>query len=161
MKILLTILILFSIQQLKSQEIEYNGIYSYGTTPDSGRTGVIYVNQNTDSTLLFYLELNRGAPSYNSGAIVGQMNIYSPGEADFTMKIEDHYINCSMNFWFTNDSLYIRTNDKADDCGYGYAVYSSGDFKKVKNKKPESYIDRSGEEFKFDELDWKNWWKWE
>ena len=130
MKILLTILTLLSIQPLKSQEIEYDGIYRYGTTADSGRTSIIYVNQNSDSTLLFYLELNRGAPSYNSGAIVGQMTIIGPGEADFTMKNEGHNINCSMNFWFTNDSLYIRTNDQEDDCGYGYGVYSSGDFKK-------------------------------
>lgn len=152
---------MLSIHAMNGQEIIYDGVYSYGTTPDSGRTGVIYVSQNSDSTLLFYLELNRGAPSYNSGAIVGQMNIYSPGEADFTMKKEADFINCSMNFWFTNDSLYIRTNDKADDCGYGHAVYSKGDYKKIDKERPEYFLDRSGEKYWFKDLDWKIWWNWD
>ncbi len=143
------------------QGIEYAGTYSYGTTSDSGRCGVIYVYPNSDTTLLFYLELSGGAPSYNSGAIVGQMNIYSPGKADFTMIKENDFINCSMNFWFTNDSLYIRTNDEADDCGYGYAVYSHGDFKLTDKKKPEFFVDRRGEKTWFNKLDWKEWWDWD
>lgn len=143
------------------QDVEYAGTYTYGTTPDSGRTGVIYVYPNSDTTLLFYLELNRGAPSYNSGAIVGQMNIYRPGEADFSMIKENDLINCSMNLWFTNDSLFIRTNDKADDCGYGHAVYSRGDFKRTNKQKPEFFIDRSGEKTWFKELDWQKWWNWD
>ena len=141
------------------QGIDYGGVYSYGTTADSGHVGTIYIYPDSDSTLLFYLELNRGAPSYNSGAIVGQMNIYSPGEADFTIIKEEDRINCSMNFWFTNDSLYIRTNDQADDCGYGYGIYSDGDFKRICPDTPESFIDGSGNRFLFKKLDWKYWWE--
>jgi len=161
MKNLLLITLLSIISSSYGQDLEYGGTYTYGTTPDSGSTGVIYVYPNSDSTLLFYLELNRGAPSYNSGTIVGQMNIYSPGEADFTLIKENDYINCSMNFWFSNDSLFIRTNDKADDCGYGHAVYSHGDFKKIKKDIPEYFIDMSGEKTWFKDLDWKKWWDWD
>lgn len=158
MRSLPLILTVLSIKMVYCQDINYNGTYSYGTRPDSGRTGVIHVYQDSDSTLLFYLELNRGAPSYNSGAIAGQMNIYNPGEADFTMVKENDFINCSMNFWFTNDSLYIRTNDQADNCGYGGSVYSHGDFKREKKERPEFFIDRSGEKTWFKDLDWKKWW---
>ncbi len=157
MRHLFTLFCLFAFCFAHGQEDTYDGIYSYGTTPDSGRVGVVYVYQNSDSTLLFYLELNRGAPSYNSGAIRGQMNIYSPGEADYTLIAEDDYFNCSMNFWFVNDSLYIRTNDQADDCGYGYGVHSSGDFKKIESKRPESFADREGNEYLFESWDWKRW----
>lgn len=161
MRSILLIIVIWSFNPIYSQDIDYGGVYSYGTTPDSGRVGTIYVFPNSDSTLLFYLELNRGAPSYNSGAIVGQMNIYSPGEADFTLIKEADFIRCSMNFWFTNDSLYIRTNDQADDCGYGHAVYSAGDFKRIDSKIPEYFIDRSGEKADFKALDWRKWWDWE
>ena len=82
--------------------------------------------------------MNRGAPSYNSGAIVGQMNVF---KADFTMINENDYINCSLNFRFSNDSLFIRANAQADDCGY----HSKGDFKKTRNEIPEYFIERSGE----------------
>ena len=116
---------------------------------------------NSENTLLFYLELNRGAPSYNSGAIVGQMNIYSPGKANFAMVKENDRIDCRMNFLFTKDSLYIRTNNNADNCGYGHAVYSEGDFKRIKKKVPDFFIDISGEETWFKDLNWEDWWDWE
>lgn len=157
---LLIIIILLTFSSTYGQDIEYGGTYTYGTTPDSGRTGMISIYPNSDSTLLFYLELNRGAPSYNSGAIVGQMNVYSPGKADFTMINENDYINCSLNFRFSNDSLFIRANAQADDCGYGHAVHSKGDFKKTRNEIPEYFIERSGEKTWFKDLDWVKWWDW-
>lgn len=138
--------------------MDYGGVYSYGPTGDSGRLGTISVYPDSDSTLLFYLELNSGGPSFNNGAIVGQMIIYSPGEADFTLIDESRYLNCSMNFWFTNDSLYVRTNNQTDDCGYGHGVYSSGDFKRVDSETPQYFIDGIGGKMAFRELDWRAWW---
>ena len=152
------ILIFLSSIQVFGQEIDYGGTYSYGTNPESGPVGLISVHPNSDSTLLFYLDLNIGSPSYNNGSIIGQMNIYSPGEADFTIVNQNEFINCSMNFWFTNDSLYIRTNDQADDCGYGHGVYSKGDFRRIEEDTPEFFINRNGKQFWFKDLDWKKWW---
>jgi hypothetical protein len=147
--IIFTILIFVPVYR---QNINYGGVYAYGTHPDSGRTGVISVFPDSDSMLLFYLELNRGAPSYNSGAIAGQMKVYGPGEADFTMVQKENFINCSINFWFTNDSLYIRTNDLADECGYGYGVFSDGDFKLKDSIRPTFYVNRAGEKKYFSKL---------
>jgi hypothetical protein len=134
------------------QDFDYGGTYSYGTSPDSGSTGLIYIYPNSDSTNLFYLELNRGYPSYNSGEIVGQMNIYNLRKAEFSMT-KGEYIDCSMNFWFTNDSLYIRTNDQSDNCGYGYGVHSHSNFKLKDSKTPEFYYDMTGEKIYFKNLD--------
>jgi len=136
--------------QLIEERINYGGIYSYGTYPGTGQTGIIYVYPNSDSTLLFYLDLSRGAPSYNSGSLVGQMNIYSPGEANYTMSPKEYDLNCSLNFQFKNDTLYIRTNDNADDCGYGYGVYSEGNFILIDSITPEFYIDGVSEKTYFD-----------
>lgn len=135
-----------------AQNIDYGGTYSYGTSPDSGSTGLIYVYPNSDSTILFYLELNRGYPSYNSGAILGVMNIYELGVADFTMT-KDEDFDCSMSFRFTNDSLYIRTNNKSDNCGYGYGIHSHGNYKLINSKTPEFFYDGTGEKTYFKTLD--------
>ena len=161
MKRKILIILLLIARAVYGQEIEYEGVYSYGTTAENGRIGVVYVYPNSENTLLFYLELNRGAPSYNSGAIVGQMNIYSPGKANFAMVKENDRIDCRMNFLFTKDSLYIRTNNNADNCGYGHAVCSEGDFKRIKKKVPDFFIDISGEETWFKDLNWEDWWDWE
>ena len=146
--LILSVLLLLGLNGF-GQNFDYGGTYSYGTTPDSGSTGLIYIYPNSDSTNLFYLELNRGYPSYNSGEIVGQMNIYNLGEAEFSITKRE-YIDCSMNFWFTNDSLYIRTNDQPENCGYG--VHSHGNFKLKDSKTPKFYYDRTGEKIYFNNL---------
>jgi hypothetical protein len=142
---------------LFTQDFSYAGTYSYGTHPDSGATGILHVYQTSSKNLIFHLELNRGAPSYNSGELVGEIKIYSIGEGDFTIKKDSDFINCSMNLWFHNDSVYIRTNNRADNCGYGYGVYSYGDFKRISFENPEYFINRSGKTIYFKNLDWKEW----
>ena len=160
LKILLTAFF-FTCFQCLGQETSYGGVYSYGTSSDEGATGVVYVYPKSDTELLFYLELSRGAPSYNNGAIVGGMTIYNSEEADFTYVNKGENINCSMNFWFTNNTLYIRTNDEADNCGYGYGIFSNGDFKKIQSTTPQYFIDREGREIWFKDLNWKKWWLWD
>jgi hypothetical protein len=155
---LFMLIMLFSFHSMRAQEIEYEGVYAYGTSADSGRTGVISVYQNTDSTLLFYLELSRGAPSYNSGAMTGQMNILKPGEAEFSINDADDYINCSLRFSFKMNELSINTQMNADTCGYGYGVFSDGDFIKISTEQPVYFMDREGTEHQFETLDWKTWW---
>lgn len=44
---------------------------------------------------------------------------------------------------------------------YGHAVYSEGDFKRIKKKVPDFFIDISGEETRFKDLNWEDWWDWE
>ena len=160
MKKLLVIFFLLICTISFGQTTEYGGTYSYGTTPDSGSTGVIYIYPNSDSTLLFYLELSRGAPSYNSGSIIGQMKISSPGKASFTMIKENNLINCNMSFEFAADSVYIHTINNGYDCGYGHGVFSDGKFERIKRKIPKYFIDRHGDKIWFKNLNWKESWNW-
>lgn len=160
MKIIILFLFIFT-NTVFGQTSRFAGTYQYGTSPEEGRTGIINIYPTSDSTLLFYLEINRGEPSYNSGAIVGQMKMNSPNEASFSMTKENYNINCNMSFTFTDDSLFIRTIDDADDCGYGFGVYSPGDFKRMTTVKPDYFIDRTGEKTEFKNLDWENWWNWD
>ena len=80
------------------------------------------------------------------------MNIYKSGKSDYTEVSKDHLFNLSMNFQFTNDSKYIRSNNYADDCGYGYRVYSQGDFKLIDSNIPEFYFERNGDNTFFDKI---------
>ena len=153
---MILILMLLIVKYTFGQNFEYQGTYKLGTTTRNGRTGIIYIYPKSHDILLFYLELNRGAPSYNSGAIIGKMNMYSRGKAEFTMIEDDGTINCSMTFSFTNDSLYIHTNNQGYDCGYGYGVYSDGNFKRIDQKKPPFFINREGRKIWFKDLNWKD-----
>jgi hypothetical protein len=52
----------------KTATAKYLGIYSYGDDVEKGKTGTVFIYPETDSTILFYIDLNRGAPSYNMGS---------------------------------------------------------------------------------------------
>src|SRR5258707_15733728 len=85
MKQLLTIgVILFSIlsygqkprnKASKLITVKYAGTYSYGADIEKGRVGNISISPETDTTILFYVDVNRGAPSYNMGALYGRVKI--------------------------------------------------------------------------------------
>jgi len=139
---------------ISCQQIKYAGEYSFGTSPEEGRTGGVYIYPDTDSTLLFYLELSRGAPSYNSGAISGQLMITSPGQASITRIDTENLLNCGLIFIFEKQKLTISTVDGHKDCGFGYAVYADGKYEKKSDSIPLYFIDRTGEKTFFKDLDW-------
>ena len=49
----------------KVQNEKFGGIYRFGTNVENGPVGGITLYQLYDSTALFYLDICRGAPSYN------------------------------------------------------------------------------------------------
>ncbi len=70
------------------------------------------------SELKFSLELNRGAPSYNSGEMSGELivkndlAIYQPSELP----------RCTMTFAFTGRTVKVQQSGSDSDCGFGYGV---------------------------------------
>jgi hypothetical protein len=135
---------------------DYGGIYSFGTIPEEGPTGKIYVYPNSDSTLLFFLELQRGAPSYNLGEMVGEMKIMEPGMAEFTRN--GGGCNCNFRIFFKGDSLIIRTINDAYKCGFGCCVYTDGNYKRIQKETPKFYLFYD-EKTWFKDLDWKSEWE--
>ena len=159
-RLFIILLAFFCVENLIAQDFPYAGTYVYGTHPEGGPKGTLKIYPTSPTTLIFHLNLNRGAPSYNSGELVGEIKIASNREGDFTIKKDSDLINCSLHFWFQNDTVFIRTNDKADHCGYGFGVYSNGDYKRISYKTPEYFEDRTGEKTYFKNYNWKEWWNW-
>lgn len=48
----------------KLKTAKYAGVYTYGDTTEYG-AGSIIIYPESDTTVLFYFETNRGAPSYH------------------------------------------------------------------------------------------------
>ena len=57
LKVLLIVILLTCFKSF-GQDNSYGGVYAYGTSPDVGATGMIYVYPKSDTELLFYLELS-------------------------------------------------------------------------------------------------------
>jgi hypothetical protein len=66
----------------------------------------------------FELELNRGAPSHNSGQASGEFTI----RHHLGIYQSDEYPDCVLAFAFVGDTVEIRQSGASADCGFGFSV---------------------------------------
>lgn len=128
---------------LESRTDHYAGFYDMGGDIKKERIGSILVYPETDSTILFYIDVNRGAPSYNMGALYGRATIKN-GNGIFYTKSTDNAKGCKWSLIFIKDRLKISTINNLDNCGFGFAVYADGIYKRKTNKRPEYFENYEG-----------------
>lgn len=142
----LLLLSLPSIGQTATKTLKYGGTYSYGDNVEKGRLGTIYIYSETDSTILFYIDLNRGAPSYNTGYLYGRVIIKNDSGTFYT-KFDPAEDGCKLIFKFSRSKLTIKSIEV--NCGFGGLVYADGEFKKISKKALDYFEDEEGKKVHF------------
>lgn len=84
---------------------------------------------------LFYIEINRGAPSYNMGSMYARMSIHGDS-ATFYTPMDYADTGCEWTLVFTKSNLRISTLNGQFDCGFGHAVYADGNYRRKSRKIP-------------------------
>lgn len=131
----------------KLQSQKYAGTYDF-TKVSHGRYGSLAVFPETNNTLLFYIDLNRGEPSFNYGSLYGRVKIVND-TGTFYMKFDYAQSGCKWFFKFSKDHLTIKTKDEQYECGFGNGVIPDGDYKRTSAKTPESFKDQEGKTISF------------
>lgn len=134
-------LLLFSFISLHSSaQMHGNYAVSYGKKVSSGYKMLkIYAKESGD--LLFYLELSRGAPDYNSGSLYGKLKHYAKtGNYEYKG-------GCKLVFTKTKTAIEIKTI--SGDCGFGYGVDADGKYALIDHNNPKDFTDRSGHKINF------------
>ena len=126
----------------------YAGTYSYFF--EGGRFGSVTVYPETDSTVLFYLDVNRGEPSYNMGMLYGRLVIHD-GKGTYSRQFEYADVPCELSFTFTENQLVIESVNENDDCGFGFGVYADGTFGRTSSEAPAFFQDGEGTAIYFHE----------
>jgi len=125
----------------------YCGMYSDPAIKKSGGEAKITVYQESEHTIMFYISIQNGPPSYNMGALFGKVEIDN-GTAVYSSQEFD----CKWSMIFTPNSLIIRTLQNKDDCGFGNAVYAEGTYKKISSKNVNYFIDEDGKKVYFNQM---------
>lgn len=81
----------------------------------------------------FQLELQRGAPSYNSGWIEGEFD-FQGNLGVFSAKTEDGL--CKIAFKFSPTRVEIEQLSDEVACGFGHGVFAQGGLRRESRKKP-------------------------
>lgn len=137
-----------SCQNSNLETAKYAGVYKYGDNPENGPTGQITVFPESDDTILFFMDISRGAPSYNMGNLYDRVKIKSDKGTYYT-KFEYSESPCNFSLSFSDNKLTIRTKKNGYDCGFGGNVTADGEYFKVENAEFDSFIDMTGEKYFF------------
>ncbi len=121
---------------------KYAGVYSYGKNHKRG-TGRITIYPETDSTILFYIEANRGAPSYSNGTMYQRLKVTND-TANFLMKKDYQVMRCQWALKFRNTYLTIETVDGMGECEFGHGVIADGKYLRLSSKSPGSFVTMDG-----------------
>jgi len=114
--------------KLKSKTKKRNGeIYGY--------FGQIQIKKLSADKIVMTFEVNKGAPSYNSGSFVDTLKyvenkvIYTNPEFDST---------CKLTFDFNKKGISVKeeTEDANFGCGFGHGVFADGFYKRISSKIP-------------------------
>lgn len=124
--------------ELKSS-LNIGGTYSFGDDVEKGAVGSVIVYPLTDNSALFFLDVCRGAPSYNLGQMFGQMTI-KDNIGIYDSKLDDEDINCLLKFEFNSEGLKVTAVEGRDDCGFGHAVYADNTYKRLDKSTPKYFI---------------------
>ena len=134
----------------------YAGAYSFGTNAVRGSVGSIIVYPETDSTILFYFQSNRGAPSYNMGQLYGRLKITN-GKGFYFSGSQDSVKSCQFSYAFKNNQVVLKTLDGKDNCGFGFGVYVDGVYKRYTRNVLTYFEDETGSRVYFKKTSPENW----
>ena len=115
--------------ELDSKTEEKNGdVYGY--------SGYIQVKKIAADKIVMTFEVNKGAPSYNSGSFVDTLT-YNNNVALYTAS-DDIDATCKITFHFDKKGVTVveETDDNNSGCGFGHAVVADGFYKRTSSKVP-------------------------
>jgi hypothetical protein len=116
---------------------KYLGFYGFNFSEKlEGNTGSLLIYPESDTSVLFNLEVCIGAPSFNLGMATGRLIIkndtalYQPAEYNST---------CKIIFYFRGNEIQLKTIDGFSECGFANNVYADAIYKLEKKVTPKYY----------------------
>jgi hypothetical protein len=85
------------------------------------------------NTLKFQLEVSRGAPSYNTGWIQGEVELKN-NVGHFQQTIDGEF--CEIRFRFDGNRVALRQDGDSSGCGFGHNVFAIGVLKRTSYQQP-------------------------
>lgn len=132
----------------------YSGIYTFGNTSadEKAPQGEAYFYPYDDSTLLFYVYVNIGAPAYNSGAIDGRITVRN-GKATYRTHLDTAENDCVLHFDFRGDTLTVAQGSYNHcDCGFGNRVFLNDTFVRTTPDIPQYFVTIANDTVYFSQL---------
>lgn len=96
-------------------------------------SGLWLDTEQNKNTVKFQLEVSKGAPSYNSGWIQGEVELKN-NVGHFRKSMGSGL--CEISFHFKTKSVELKQSGDYSGCGFGYSVFAIGVLKRTSHKQP-------------------------
>ena len=148
--IIIYLLCLFLNDTQTQEDSNLGGTYNFGSNSKSKPSGWLTIYPKNGLTFLFYLDINRGAPSFNMGQKYGQAYVQShKGYWQYAESDSISNTSCSLIFSFENGKAIVKTVSGKDNCGFGYGVNADGKYNLYSKTIPEYFVSQSGDTIYF------------
>jgi len=137
-----------SIEPAKRHTARFAGTYMFGSAIHKdadekdddyvGPGGTVLLYPESDSTMLFFLEVEKGEPAKAIGRLTGRISLKS-NKGMFTLNNSQGIPICKLSFQIEKRFLDIRTVDGLNDCGFGPGVRADNRFFRYSGEIPECY----------------------
>ncbi len=100
-----------------------------------GYAGFIQVKTITPNKIIMTFNVNKGAPTYNSGTFVDTLD-YIDNKAIYTKPVSDP--SCEISFIFSNKGVTVKEKTQNINCGCGFSqgVLADGFYTKTSSEIP-------------------------
>ncbi|MFA9213409.1 MAG: hypothetical protein ACEQSR_06130 [Candidatus Methylacidiphilales bacterium] len=130
---------------------KYLGIYGFDFNDEvEGNQGSLLIYPESDTSVLFHIEVCIGASSFHLGYTAGRLIVkndsalYQPAEYEST---------CKIMFYFKDNEIKLETISGFGECGFAMNVYADATYKLEKKVTPKYYS--FGERTKYNFRDFK------
>jgi hypothetical protein len=151
------IILWFILNLANPPHVPFQGTYSYfygkGAEEPFRLIKIHYVNQ---STILFYLEVGRGAPSYNMGSLYGRL-LFNEKNGRYKYVPKDLSADCEFEIIKQKDKLIIKT--VAGNCPFGGGVSADGVYQLKSIRNPQYFTNGAGMKVYFDRTSPEGIWR--
>lgn len=96
-------------------------------------SGLWLDTEQNKNVVKFQLEVSRGAPSYNTGWIQGEVELKN-NAGRFTKKTDSGL--CEISFHFDAKRVELKQEGDYSGCGFGHNVFAIGTLKRTSHKQP-------------------------
>jgi hypothetical protein len=130
----------------------YAGEYRWRDADNKEMGGTLTVYPESDSTILFYLESNDGAPAYHMANALGRARLRGDTATYFGKAAEDKY-GCRLKIGFGPTSAQVlMVSGSENDCFFGGSFTPAGTYQRTSRAIPQQVIDDTGDTLHFAHL---------
>ena len=140
--------ILHADEPAKRHTARFAGTYMFGSAIHKdvdeddddhvGPGGKVLLYPESDSTMLFFMEVEKGEPANVIGRLTGKITLKS-NKGIFTLNNQLGIPICKLSFQIEKKFLDIRTIEGLGECGFGPGVKADNRFFRYSGEIPECY----------------------